>query len=525
MLSRLLGPAAFRTMILTGYCVLAAGLPFSKIPLSLATMWLVLLTLLEARFSDYLKALKNSKIAITITVLFIWTLCSFCWSDDLHYASQDLITKLPLFILPLIFIIHPVEKLRHLRIILAFFLFSVLVTSLINMGSYFHLWNHYTYSDSRNISLFLSHIRYGLMISISSVIAYFWFRKSASSFRWGWFAIFLWFLVYTYFSQVLSGVVTELVVLFCICLYELKIYRSRKRIAIFASVCILAAGSLFYSLYSFFTDTAEIPEYKDLPVYTAKGNTYHHDLTSTVTENGYPLLYYINEQELKEEWDKVSVIPYEGKDAKQQEIRYTIIRYMTSKGLRKDAEGLQQLTSEDIRNIEQGISTVLHFEKGIKGRLYKVRDEITYNHDPNGHGILQRFLYWKAGAHIFKENLWIGTGSGDIQHAFDTYYDETNSSLKPENRRRTHNQYLTYAASLGISGLLIFLYLLGCLFKEAIQKHSVPGFIILAILCISFVAEDTLETQMGVTLFAFFAGLIASYSGDFRASAAVHSLD
>ena len=48
---------------------------------------------------------------------------------------------------------------------------------------------------------------------------------------------------------------------------------------------------------------------------------------------------------MEEEWNRVSEMDFKGKTTNGNTIRGTLIRFLTSKGLRKDAAGIRQLTS------------------------------------------------------------------------------------------------------------------------------------------------------------------------------------
>ena len=104
---------------------------------------------------------------------------------------------------------------------------------------------------------------------------------------------------------------------------------------------------------------------------------------------------------------------------------------------------------------------------------------------------------------IIKKNPILGVGTGDISNAFNDYYEETASKLNEENRLRSHNQYLAITVAFGIIGLLWYLFSL--LYPLSEKKNRNYLYIIfLAIMLLSMLTEDTLETQIGVTLFAFF---------------------
>jgi O-antigen ligase len=184
---------------------------------------------------------------------------------------------------------------------------------------------------------------------------------------------------------------------------------------------------------------------------------------------------------------------------------HTLIRYLASKQLPRDADGVRKLTQQDIENIEFGRSSI-HYS-GLMSRMHALRFEVNYANNPNGHSLLQRFEYWQAGFSLATSNWLIGVGSGDVQDAFNHHYEVSNSPLTEENRRRAHNQFLTYWISFGIIGLLLFLVLLFLFIRYNFQHKSLLGLLFIAIAISSFFMEDTLETQTGVTFFALFLGL------------------
>ena len=185
---------------------------------------------------------------------------------------------------------------------------------------------------------------------------------------------------------------------------------------------------------------------------------------------------------------------------------------MNSKGLRKDGSGFQKLTENDIRNVEAGIANIEYAKKySLKSRLYKLFWEYqAYQRGsgPGGNTILQRFEYWRVAVLIIQDHFWTGVGTGDVPDAFSQKYVEVDSPLPMELRFRSHNQYLSIAVAFGIFGLFWFLF---SLIYPMIRQRKYSDFIyvsFLITLLISMLVEDTLETQMGVTLFAFFNALL-----------------
>jgi hypothetical protein len=264
------------------------------------------------------------------------------------------------------------------------------------------------------------------------------------------------------------------------------------------------------AIYYFLIDSNTIP-YPKINEKTALGNHYDFVANKSTRINGTPVYTYICGYELKEEWSKKSTKGIFEINPSGYENYYILIQYLASKGyLKKDAETFNKLTVHDIKNIESGINNCCPSQsRGLLNRLIKLREEF-YEQDPNGKTIKQRFEYVKAGYSIFIKHPLLGVGSGDLDDAFKSHYKETNSTLKIENRLRTHNQFLTYFISLGLVGGILFIYLIYKSFIYFYQQQIQLGFYFLILISISFLSEDTLETQMGATLFGLFYGLFIS---------------
>lgn len=125
-------------------------------------------------------------------------------------------------------------------------------------------------------------------------------------------------------------------------------------------------------------------------------------------ENGYWVGRYIQNWELATTWNKRSDLHFEGLDLSGQQLRITLMRYLTSKGLRKDADGVDALSDEDIAAIESGIASVdIKETPGIINRIKIVIWELElFRHYGylKGHSVAQRLEFWRAGLHIISQN-------------------------------------------------------------------------------------------------------------------------
>lgn len=191
-------------------------------------------------------------------------------------------------------------------------------------------------------------------------------------------------------------------------------------------------------------------------------------------------------------------------------MRHTLYRYMASKGLRKDSLGFAQLSKEDVSRIENGYTSSHQVPNPLKRRIKSAFYE--YNAFLNGSStqgssITQRITYFRTGWKVAKENWLLGVGTGDINDAMLRQYEVQRSPLSSDHRRRPHNQYLTFLISFGIAGALYFLWLNIFLISAAVKKRHFLTVVFTSMMALSFLAEDTLETQVGVTMFALFTCL------------------
>jgi len=252
-------------------------------------------------------------------------------------------------------------------------------------------------------------------------------------------------------------------------------------------------------------------DFSKLELTSPEGNPYYHDTLSSAAENGCYVWIYVCEPELEAEWNKRSKLGYNGKDNLQQDLKYTLIRYMTSKGYRKDAGGIRQMDENDIKAVENGVANYIFLQKfSLYPRVYQIiweLDNFRQGHDPSGHSVAQRITYLKASTHIIRNNFIIGVGTGDVQKEFNEYYNSCKNPLRAESRRRAHNQFYTFFITFGLIG---FLYFVVALFVPVFLEKCWDDYLFLCFGIIGFLSmlnEDTLETQTGVSFFMFFYSL------------------
>ncbi|MGB0368152.1 MAG: hypothetical protein ACPGD8_02030, partial [Flavobacteriales bacterium] len=78
--------------------------------------------------------------------------------------------------------------------------------------------------------------------------------------------------------------------------------------------------------------------------------------------------------------------------------------------------------------------------------------------------------------------------------------------MAPERQGISHNQFLSVGLIVGIPGLIWFLFALSYPLKTYGKDFLYLSFI--ALIITSFMTDNTLGTQSGVTLFAFFNSIL-----------------
>ena len=493
-----------------GALILIVGLPMNKVLMSIGTIWLAANLLLKADFKSCFERLKKSRVAILVVLILFLHFFGLIYTSDFAYAMHDLNSKLPFFTLPIVLIAYPIKKLFFKDLIYAF-LMVVFLTSITNM-IYFHLDGRNKIEDVRYMSLFGSHIRYGVLVVFAAFLSiYFLFKEEKRHSKYLLALLFIWLVFYTVYSQVMTAYLNLIIISLVAVFYQL----SRMKNVVFRYSLILLlvffCGYISYKLVDYLRPDFVSISLNELDTHTVLGNKYHHQLEHGVTENGSPIMIYISEVELKEKWNASSSIDYNGFDHKGQVLKGTLFRYMSSLGLRKDAEGFAQLTAEDIKNIEKGTPSRSIADSFIMERMEGLRLQFQnyyLGQDPSGHSLLQRFEHWRASLYIINENPIFGVGTGDIPEAFKNAYIAINSPLHPDYHNRSHNQFLAFWAAFGIAGLVTLVLLNISVLQKAIQQKNWIYFVFGLLCFLSFIPEDTLETQQGATFIGFFLGFL-----------------
>lgn len=493
-------------------------MPLWNLGMSLGQFLMAGSWLLCADLPGRLRKAIHSPFLWLVTGLFFLHLLGLWNTEDFTYAMKDIRVKLPLLLMPLMFAAGPELTAKEYRYVF----YGLLTGVLISTGYGFAMaagWTEQTAKDYRDYSHFISHIRLGLLIDFCIVWLVLHRATDPLPGRWLITAIWLaWMTLFLLLIQSITGLliltITGLVLLILLAMKNKQ--PAIRWMAAGVLLLAMAAGGWMYKYI--FVDAIHYVDYQPYPSShkTSRGGTYTCDFARQDLESGRLVWENYCDTEMDTAWQARTGKSIWENNAHHQMYLVILIRYLTNAGHTKDYEGVMALTDTDIRNILNG-KTSPFVQSRNTNPLQRLDDLALeyriwyYSGWANGQSMVQRFEYLKAGKYILSQHLLSGVGTGDLPHAYDQAYRELNSSLKPEWRLRAHNQYLSFGIAFGLPGMFYLFFVLIWLMRTAwkTKHHLLVAFLLIA--GISFLSEDTLETQAGVTFFAFILGWLWRY--------------
>lgn len=478
------------------WCAVALAFPWSNAFMSVATGFLGLVALIECakpigRAPERRYYLWSGWALVAVVLL---SALSSAWSRDSWMALDDARIKLPLLVGGVALLSgRGGTVLPHYasRVILKC---AVVSAGLATLSLVFLDVLDGAPYGGRHASRFISHIRFGLWWVVLLPWASKWLSRTEALVVLG-LAMLTWF-----WTESLSGLLCGLwtagfwaPMLWKGGLNRVPIWpeswTALRRLIAASALIATAVLALRSALPS------EYPRAESLPAVTADGSEYVHYLQRRVKENGHFVWIEIAWGELAESWKERHEIPFE-------EVKGRLIRFLASKGLTKDRTGVQALSKEEVQAVAEGATSFVAW-KGLGWTKRWNQMQFNWGQWLDGErtgnaSVLARSVYqgaaWDAIGNLPATAHVIGLGSGGSKSAMQAVYEQGFPDWPEHMRHRPHNQWLSMWLQLGWLGLV--LVVASCL--AALRcPWGLPGVVIL---WVSFLFEDTLETQAGVTL-------------------------
>jgi hypothetical protein len=500
-----------RWLLYIGLLTLAVGLPFSRALISIAPgilggYWLFD-GLYRKDFKQKLARLRTNKAALLFISFFIAYLIGGLYSDDGGRALKIIVNKLPWLVFPLIIASSEPLPAKNWRVILIIHIAAVLAST---GCSYVNLHSMQIWLDPKAAILFVNHIRLSLMLVLGIISVVFLAWNSSRLIKLLALVVSMWAIYFMATFEIVTGLAITLFLTLGMGVYAIR-YPGYRRILGLASI-VLAFGAISY-VWNVGAEQLKKPVRTDLTLEpkTALGNEYRAQTDNDLTENGYYVWEYVAADEMRDAWNSRSIRQIDPNIQKDIMFEGGLIRYLTSKGLRKDAQGVASLSQEDIANIESGHPSIVYSQySGIRKRVYMLfyeLDAYLNGGNPSLSSMTIKWEYWRAGLQLIQENPVLGVGTGDVRSSFEAQQAKE-GRISPDSYDKAHNQYITWFVTFGILGAIYLLYaFLKPLFAAKSQATSWAVILIYAVFLISFLSEDTMENQLGLNLFLFYAML------------------
>ncbi len=490
-------------------CLFVISLPTSRAFVSIAQILLAANWLLEGSYTEKFRHLKKNRTAMyLIGVYFVYAL-GLLWTQDLAYGLSVLKNKLPYLSLMLVVASSPPIRFDRTITLPLLFVAALLVSTFLGMIGLLSGM----FVDFRDGSLFIPHVSLSMMILMAAFYLPWHTRWLSLGNKWFLVsvAISAWLIAFMFIVGTLTGIVS----LFVVVIFLLIRYLVRKpglyRIGLFSLtiISIVAFSAFVFNKVNEPLNRIIDIDPLSLNELTAKGNKYEHKTDNKIRENGHLVFFFIAEDELRNAWHERSGIGFDSLDQAGNQLKHTLYRFLSSKGLRKDKAALDVLSDKEIKAVEQGIPNYLYMGwSNVYVRIHQTFWELyiyKQTGDPHGHSFTQRLEIWKAAIAAVKMRPLFGWGTGGHKKAIETGLVHIESKLNAFELRHTHNQFLHTMLTVGIMGLLLIFGLFFLFIKKSGVTKYLPFNIFLLLVAVFMISDSPLDSQMTLSLFLFFA--------------------
>jgi len=452
--------------------------------------------LLEGRWREKWQMARESRLLQAFTALYLLLLLGMLWTSNTSHGLSVLQVKMPLFFVPLIILTTRPVTGRARRFILWFYATTVLVVSIIGTVRLLTIPD----LPYRDAVPYISHIRFSLNCCMVIFLALVEMRHASTRLRCVLALLVLWLLLFV----IMLHSYTAISILAIVSLVVLLLRHRRWQPLLLWFVIVGGLAALIgYEVKSYYTLCPLARE--PLQPFTANGRPYDHACDGVI-ECGNYINNYVCREELCDEWQRRSTLPYKGLTESGYSVESTLIRYLNVLGLTKDSVGVATLTAQQIHDVERGVANpVYENHNPLRKMVYVLllEREFHMHYDAVwGFSMLQRFELWNAALHVVQHHPWIGVGTGDVDDELHAQLYRQQSHLAGT-QKSTHNQYLSFLTAFGIICTLVLVFL----FLRAAPRLRRQPTLLLAwtfIILISCLTEDTFDTLAGILFSTWF---------------------
>lgn len=444
---------------------------------------------------------------LCLSVLYLLDIVGCLWSNDMSGAKESLLHDYNFLIIPLFIALYSPIKKNVLTFIIIVYLFLCWLGVVV--GSFNYITDNYT--DIRHIVIGTRHIAFAINIAFATCLLMVYTYR-VGRYKKIIIPIIIWQLAFLTIAQMISGLVACVVFVFISVVYLFFTHRNKVNTCLFVSFVLffaLSLGWLAKEYNNYFTPKEDFMGNRQIK--TKEGNFYKGEDDGFI-ENGYLVNNYVCDKEVEKQWQKQTGFSlYTPTRDSFYLCSDVIYRYLNSKGLHKDAEGVKQLSQKDIDNIKNGIANIVYTEKySLRPRLYQTFFEFErFNNgqEVNDKSLIQRIVMTQAAFKVINKSPLIGTGTGaerthlQKQILLD-YPTLTEKKIDP------HNQFVYIMLNFGIVGLVCFI-LASCYPVIKLKLWQNDYFICFALILVCYMlTESCLRMMAGEIFFSVFFSML-----------------
>ena len=194
------------------------GLTCSKFLMSASLILHALLFIIAGDYTVFIQRLRSNQWLFVLLTFWGIHALSLLWSSDVHEGWNALRVRISMVTLPLLYIGTLPFHQKHLTRYVLILLLTITTVISLNVLHYWYLLQQNLALDIRQLSWFGSHIRFGILVAFSGILAFnLWKNKLLSTL---WLVAYLIFTgFYIIYSQTLSAYLSASVV-FLIIAYD-----------------------------------------------------------------------------------------------------------------------------------------------------------------------------------------------------------------------------------------------------------------------------------------------------------------
>ena len=148
----------------------AFSIPISRAGITLFSVLMILLWIIEGDFKRKFNQLKNNKFIIAIGIYVLYTFLSLLWTqyESLSHGAGQSFKIVRLIILPMLVIATTIKK-EYIEKVIFAFLMGMLISEILSYGIFFEWWQlkHGSPSDP---TPFMHHLDYSLFLTFTSLL-------------------------------------------------------------------------------------------------------------------------------------------------------------------------------------------------------------------------------------------------------------------------------------------------------------------------------------------------------------------